>query len=195
MKQFNFYIDRKNTVWEREHYVVPAETLKEAKQWMINNWDGGEDYFEDAETLYDTLEPMSPEENNGQQTVEIYSEDEPNYPILTNVDTFNKLVTDLHMRIEFSARYNKEWRKGQNVFNCTYQMFPSIADELRAGPLDCFYIDENVEPFLAHVYNKLAERTGEENQLPYHKGQNTGESGSGGNNDSLSRFSANEEKS
>jgi hypothetical protein len=54
----------------------------------------------------------------------------------------------LHLTIK-----NKGWRYGQAVFNATYQLFPEVANKLRATSVDCFYQDSKVNDFLKAVAN------------------------------------------
>ena len=79
MEKFNFYQDRKVTCWERTHFDVKAESYEEAVA-IVKSWQG-EDVlcFEDdeniiitdGETLYDTSESLSVEENGEQPTIEV----------------------------------------------------------------------------------------------------------------------------
>ena len=81
MEKFNFYQDRKVTCWERTHFDVKAESYEEAVA-IVKSWQG-EDVlcFEDdeniiitdGETLYDTSESLSVEENGGQPTIEVFA--------------------------------------------------------------------------------------------------------------------------
>lgn len=79
MKTFELAIDRKVTVWQREHHSVEADSLEEATKLLIetckdNSLHGSTDlpsYTEIWETLYDTENRITPEENNGQATIEI----------------------------------------------------------------------------------------------------------------------------
>ena len=82
MKAFRFYQDRKVTCWERIHFEVKAENYEEAVA-LVKSWQG-EDVlcFEDdekiiitdGETLYDTSESLSVEENGGQPTIEVFAD-------------------------------------------------------------------------------------------------------------------------
>src|SRR3712207_1096126 len=82
MEKFNFYQDRKVTCWERTHFDVKAESYEEAVA-IVKSWQG-EDVlcFEDdeniiitdGETLYDTSESLSVEENGGQPTIEVFAD-------------------------------------------------------------------------------------------------------------------------
>lgn len=81
MEKFNFYQDRKVTCWERTHFDVKVESYEEAVA-IVKSWQG-EDVlcFEDdeniiiidGETLYDTSESLSVEENGGQPTIEVFA--------------------------------------------------------------------------------------------------------------------------
>lgn len=71
MEAFRFYQDRKVTCWERTRFDITAESYEEAVA-LVKSWQG-EDVlcFEDnekviitdGETLYDTSESLSVEEN------------------------------------------------------------------------------------------------------------------------------------
>lgn len=75
MKTFEFYIDQKFTAWRRYSVSVEAETLEDARQIIIGrvneDLDAVKEDAWDEETLYDTMEPMLPEENGGSATVEV----------------------------------------------------------------------------------------------------------------------------
>ena len=78
MKQeFDFYIDEKITIWNRLKFSVEAETLEEAKdmaKFMTIN-DREDIDFDDTILLYDTMELIEPEENNGNSTLELYCQE------------------------------------------------------------------------------------------------------------------------
>ena len=86
MEKFNYYQDRKGTCWERTHFDVKAESYEEAVA-IVKSWQG-EDVlcFEDdeniiitdGETLYDTSESLSVEENGGQPTIEVFADNGEN---------------------------------------------------------------------------------------------------------------------
>ena len=81
MEKFNFYQDRKVTCWERTHFDVKAESYEEAVA-IVKSWQG-EDVLcfkddeniiiTDGETLYDTSESLSVEENGEQPTIEVFA--------------------------------------------------------------------------------------------------------------------------
>ncbi|KGL47529.1 MULTISPECIES: hypothetical protein [Bacteroidales] len=80
MAYYTFYQDRKVTCWERTHFEVQADTYEEALA-MVKSWNG-EDValWEDeekviiteGETLYETTEALSPEDNHGRATIEVF---------------------------------------------------------------------------------------------------------------------------
>ena len=81
MEAFRFFQDRKVTCWGRTRFEVKAESYEEAVA-LVKSWQG-EDVlcFEDdeniiitdGETLYDTSESLSVEENGGQPTIEVFA--------------------------------------------------------------------------------------------------------------------------
>jgi hypothetical protein len=72
MKKYSFYIDTKVTVWERSHRTIEAESeedaMKMAKDIFKDDW--GQSELE-VETLYDTQESMSVNDNGGFATSEL----------------------------------------------------------------------------------------------------------------------------
>lgn len=75
MKKFELYRDSKCTVWFREYFTVEAEDIEEAVA-KINS-----DKVDPTcnEFLYDTSEFLTPEENDGFATEEIYEGSEQYY--------------------------------------------------------------------------------------------------------------------
>jgi hypothetical protein len=78
MAEFNLAIDRKVTVWNREHHCVEANSQEEAIEKLrthILEDDSAtcdlSSYTCELETLLDTEEKIAPEDNNGQSTIEI----------------------------------------------------------------------------------------------------------------------------
>lgn len=78
MAEYKFHIDSKMTVWSRSHRTISADSEKDAKKIAketftnyINNDDGLNDYETSIETLYDTQESMSVDENGGASTEEL----------------------------------------------------------------------------------------------------------------------------
>jgi len=81
MKQeFDFYIDEKITIWNRLKFSVEAETLEEAKdmaKFMTIN-DREDIDFDDTILLYDTMEVIEPQDNEGNSTLELYCQEDNN---------------------------------------------------------------------------------------------------------------------
>lgn len=76
--KIELYKDRKVTMWERDVYLIEAESEEEAKNKLLNLIDEDLQYeesegFVNTETLYETIEDMSPEDNGGEYTEEIIS--------------------------------------------------------------------------------------------------------------------------
>lgn len=67
--KFNLYEDVKVCTWRRYSYEVEAETLEEAVELVRD----GEVDSTDMEEFYDVDEYLSPRENGGNATQEIYS--------------------------------------------------------------------------------------------------------------------------
>ncbi|CAB4143632.1 hypothetical protein UFOVP449_237 [uncultured Caudovirales phage] len=76
-EQFEFYIDRKVTVWVREFHNVAASSYEEAKEKMIEVFEDGrfDETFSDQDTLSGTEESMDPGDNGGYPTSELYYKD------------------------------------------------------------------------------------------------------------------------
>lgn len=72
------HIDIKVTAWNRIHYTDKAdmqtliERVKKGEDESI--WDNDE-WFDEFETVYDTEENISIEENQGYSTIEVYEND------------------------------------------------------------------------------------------------------------------------
>jgi hypothetical protein len=84
-KKYDFYIDRKMTVWVREFHTIKADSLDEAKKKMIDSFRQSEceETFYEQETLYDTLESIEPGDNDGNPTLELYCDEGSGYDLLT----------------------------------------------------------------------------------------------------------------
>lgn len=75
--EYNFYIDNKATVWTRSYRRIEASSEEEAKELAkklfkeeLSGWVSGDGEYEN-ETLTDTFESMSVEENGGCSTEEL----------------------------------------------------------------------------------------------------------------------------
>ena len=79
MKTFNFYKDQKQTIWYRGKFEIEAETYEEAVA-KVKEMENDPRKYDEVDVrwdeLYDTLEDMSVEDNGGQPTVEIYSDND-----------------------------------------------------------------------------------------------------------------------
>lgn len=81
MAKFKFYLDKKQTIWQREYHEIEAENrddvVKKIKQAMLQNFTPDEisdelESFKEQEMLFDTIDDMTVEENQGNSTIEIY---------------------------------------------------------------------------------------------------------------------------
>lgn len=77
MSKFDFYIDKKITMWVREHHTIECETLDEAKDKMITafNEDSFDNTYDTTESLWGTETDMDPGDNNGESTAELFCSD------------------------------------------------------------------------------------------------------------------------
>lgn len=85
MAKFKFYLDKKQTIWQREYHEIEAENrddvVKKIKQAMLQNFTPDEisdelESFKEQEMLFDTIDDMTVEENQGKSTIEIYFDEE-----------------------------------------------------------------------------------------------------------------------
>jgi hypothetical protein len=82
MATFSFYIDQKCSVWQRGMFDIQAETYEQAKELAKNQkFDIDEISWE---TLWETLTDIEFDDNNGQPTMEIYSNDNAGELVITN---------------------------------------------------------------------------------------------------------------
>ena len=80
-KEFGFYQDVKVTVWQRQHFRIEAESIEEAREQAKRYTQFDVSYEDDIdvdeiEWLHDTEEFMTPEDNNGESTIEVYELDD-----------------------------------------------------------------------------------------------------------------------
>lgn len=92
MPHFDFAVDVKCTIWERNSFAIEADTLEEAKA-KLRNMSKEERHkvvehhrcaFDDG-YIYETAEYMEPSENEGKPTQEWICIGE-HEPLFTNVD-------------------------------------------------------------------------------------------------------------
>ena len=86
MKTFDFYRDEKQTIWVRTRFDIQAESYEQALEKIKEVEADKSESYENThywEFLEETLEEITPEENKGEATIEIYSEDN-NQLVYTN---------------------------------------------------------------------------------------------------------------
>lgn len=74
MAAFEFHLDQKHTIWYRNNFVIEADTLEEAKAKVLKicNTNSSDLLSDDWETMFETAEQISPDENGGEPTEEVY---------------------------------------------------------------------------------------------------------------------------
>ena len=83
--KFYYYYDEKVTTWRRNHFSIEAESQEEADAMAIEDMiDPWEIEIDEAEYLFDVEEGLSPENNNGNSTIELYSKANENTPLYEN---------------------------------------------------------------------------------------------------------------
>jgi hypothetical protein len=78
MKTFDFYRDEKQTIWVRTRFDIQAESYEQALEKIKEVEADKSESYENThywEFLEETLEEITPEENKGEATLEIHSED------------------------------------------------------------------------------------------------------------------------
>lgn len=80
-QEFEFIVDEKVSIWIRSQISLPAYSYEEAKKILIDSVKEDPTKIYDmasngAEYLYETEEAMTPEENGGYATLEIYKNDD-----------------------------------------------------------------------------------------------------------------------
>jgi len=91
-------IDRKVTVWTREHHTVKAKTREEAAKFLVDGLHADMDTFllessnERFEYLSDSETPMTIQENGNASTIEITDFKKPEDGIWNNRDGFEPLM-------------------------------------------------------------------------------------------------------
>ena len=80
MGKYQFYQDCKVTAWERDHFTVEAESYEDAeaivRSWKcedVSNIIDSRLCYDEWRALPDTSECMSPDENGGSPTIEVYN--------------------------------------------------------------------------------------------------------------------------
>jgi hypothetical protein len=87
MENFDFFIDRKVTIWNREYHTIEAKSLDEAKAKMATMFSNNmiENTFKYQDTLFDTEETMEPGDNGGNATIELYCSEDDQF-ITSNIN-------------------------------------------------------------------------------------------------------------
>lgn len=74
-KEFEFFVDVKHTVWTRTYFSITSMSYEEALKVAKRMYDEGEiPDGEYDEILYDTLDPMTLDQNSGFSTIEVHSD-------------------------------------------------------------------------------------------------------------------------
>jgi hypothetical protein len=86
-QSFEFYVDRKVTIWAREKHSVEAASYEDAKRMMIESFDNRtfDSTFYENEYLYETEQDMTPQQNENRATLELYSDLEHGELISNNI--------------------------------------------------------------------------------------------------------------
>ena len=83
--EFYYYYDEKVTVWRRNHFTIEAESQEKADAMaiedMIEPW---EIEVDEGEYIFETEEGISPENNAGKSTIELYSKEDEDNPLYEN---------------------------------------------------------------------------------------------------------------
>ena len=82
MGTYNFSLQQKVTTWMQTEYEIEADTLEEAKQKAIQFHKERHTESIGWEDTMDAQEPMTPEDNGGEPTEEIF--DDEGYVIWNN---------------------------------------------------------------------------------------------------------------
>lgn len=78
MNEYRFYQDVKVEIWQRQYFTIKADTKEEALEEIeqYKKMDVSADYIVGhSEYLYETERVLSPEENDGDATIELYDEE------------------------------------------------------------------------------------------------------------------------
>ena len=92
MATFRFSIDQKCSVWQRGLFDIEAETYEQAKELAknqivideIKNGSSKKGYLHHWTTLWETLNDFDLKDNDGQPTMEIYSDDNAGELVVSN---------------------------------------------------------------------------------------------------------------
>lgn len=71
---YKYNRDVKTTIWDKEHFTVEADSQEDADREAINLFRREQIEPDETETLWDSSEYMTIEENNGFATEQLYRE-------------------------------------------------------------------------------------------------------------------------
>ena len=77
MNEYSFYQDVKVEIWQRQYFTIKADTKEEALEEVekYKRMDVSADLIvENSEYLFETGYMLSPEDNGGDATIELYDE-------------------------------------------------------------------------------------------------------------------------
>lgn len=66
--------------------------------------------------------------------------------------TLNEFISEVMCLIQECPKY---WRTGQSIFNVVDSKYGVARDVQFIDGIDCFYNDEEIEPFLNAAYKRL----------------------------------------
>jgi len=75
MGKFNFHLDSKVTTWYRTQFEIEADTLEEARVMAVELIEDGKIDELPWEQIEGVVEGMTPDENGGMSTEELYDEE------------------------------------------------------------------------------------------------------------------------
>lgn len=90
MQKFDYYLDRKVTLWIRESHTIQAQNKAEANKQMMDKFNDDDmciQSFNEQDIMYDTIEQLDIGDNGLRPTIEIYDEDS-NF-LTSNIDSTN----------------------------------------------------------------------------------------------------------
>jgi|LakMenEpi03Aug12_release.lakeMendotaPanAssembly.Ray.scaffolds.fasta_scaffold1672588_1 hypothetical protein len=74
-QEFDFYMDEKVVVWNRQKFSIEAENLDEAKAKVRSMIEEAEDFDPwDSEILYESMDALPVDKNDGKSTIIIFSD-------------------------------------------------------------------------------------------------------------------------
>lgn len=108
-----FFVDRKVTIWERAYFKTTdsidavVERLKDTPEDFDSHYN-----IDDYEYLYGTVDSISPEENGGESTEELYLED--GYVLLYDNSIPQEVIEESQKDLEKEVIIQNNENKGGN---------------------------------------------------------------------------------